>query len=269
MGATQLGLREPAASSPEPATSSSRAAREAESYDHGQVWSNTHRWHERVMHVLTGPNTMAGERCFDSLIAGRARGGRVMDVGCGRGALSRGLHGLGAASVYGFDISEYEVEQARSSCRGLDGVSFGVHGAEAPIEGQFDLIVGRSILHHIDFREIVPRLYERNLAPAGRMIFMEPMSHPLTLAFHHLVRSAHTSDEWPLTPADVTWLRQRFTVHVIPINLLSFPAGIVSSLLLDSPDNALMRCADAIDRSLDRRPFFTARGRQGIILVDR
>jgi SAM-dependent methyltransferase len=221
------------------------------------------------MHVLTGPNAVSGERCFNSLIASRARGGRVMDVGCGRGGLSLALHTMGAVSVYGFDISEYEIEQARSSCGGLAGVSFGVHGAEAPIEGQFDLIVGRSILHHIDFREIVPGLYERNLAPNGRMIFMEPMSHPLTLAFHHLVRSAHTPDEWPLTPADVLWLRQRFAVNVIPINLFSFPAGILSSLLLSSPDNALMRFADAIDRSLARRPFFMARGRQGIILIDR
>jgi SAM-dependent methyltransferase len=243
--------------------------READSYDNGEVWKETHRWHERVMHVLTGPNTMSGERCFDSLIGARARGGRVMDVGCGRGWLSRELHAMGAVSIYGFDISEYEVEQARTYCRGLDGVNFGVHGAEAPIEGQFDLIVGRSILHHIDFREVIPRLYERNLASEGRMIFMEPMSHPLTLAFHYLVRSAHTPDEWPLTPADVLWLQQRFTVHVIPINLLSFPAGILSSLLFESPDNALMRFADGIDRSIERRPFFMARGRQGIILIDR
>jgi SAM-dependent methyltransferase len=212
---------------------------------------------------------MSGERCFDSLIAARAKGARAMDIGCGRGSLSRTLHTLGATSVYGFDISQHEVEQARSECSDLQGLSFGVHGAEAPIEGRFDLIVGRSILHHIDFREVVPRLYERNLAPAGRMIFMEPMSHPFTLAFHRLVRSAHTPDEWPLTPADIDWLGQRFSVQVLPINLLSFPAGILSSLLLQSPENILMRLADAIDNSLGRRPFFRARGRQGILLIDR
>jgi SAM-dependent methyltransferase len=220
------------------------------------------------MHVLTSPNTMSGERCFDSLLAAQAKGGRVMDVGCGRGWLSRRLHTMGAVSVYGFDVSPYEVEQARLECGGLDGVSFEAHGAEAPIEGLFDLIAGRSILHHIDFRDVIPRLYEQNLAPGGRMIFMEPMSHPMTLAFHRLVHSAHTPDEWPLTPEDVTWLQRRFDVHILPINLLSFPAGVLSSLLLRSPDNLLMRIADAIDRSLQRRPFFVARGRQGIILID-
>jgi 2-polyprenyl-3-methyl-5-hydroxy-6-metoxy-1,4-benzoquinol methylase len=247
----------------------SRAAREALSYDEDDLWSTTHRWHERVMHVLTGPNTLAGERRFDSLLAARARGGRVLDVGCGRGSLTRHLHALGAASVYGFDISEHEIERARVECRGLDGVSFAVQGAEAPLEGRFELIAGRSILHHIDFREVVPRLYEHNLEPGGRMIFMEPFSHPLTLAFHKLVRSAHTSDEWPLTAADVVWLRRRFAARVLPVNLLSFPAGIVSSLLLKRPDNLLMRAADALDRSLERRPFFQARGRQGIVVIER
>lgn len=247
--------------------SSSRAVREAESYDEGEVWQNTHRWHERVMHVLDGPNTLRGERRFQSLLAASARDARAMDVGCGRGSLTSKLHSLGASSVYGFDVSAHEVEMARSQYGGLDGVSFGVHGAEAPIEGHFDLIAGRSILHHVDFHDILPRLYERNLAPGGRMVFMEPMSHPMTLAFHHLVRSAHTPDEWPITPTDVAWLRERFPLHVVPINLFSFPAGVLSSLLLDCPDNALMRVADAIDRRLERRPFFASRGRQGIIVI--
>jgi 2-polyprenyl-3-methyl-5-hydroxy-6-metoxy-1,4-benzoquinol methylase len=250
-------------------TLTSREVREAKSYDEGEVWKSTHRWHGRVTHVLTGPNTMSGERRFNSLLSTRATGARAMDVGCGRGWLTRELHTMGATSVYGFDVSRYEVEKARAECQGLDGVSFGVHGVEAPIEGTFDLIVGRSILHHLDFRDAVPRLYEHNLAPGGCMVFMEPMSHPLTLAFHRLVRSAHTPDEWPLTPADVVWLQQRFTVHVLPINLLSFPVGVLSSLLLKSPENLPMRLADAIDRSLERRPFFVARGRQGIILIDR
>ncbi|MGH2912986.1 MAG: class I SAM-dependent methyltransferase [Solirubrobacteraceae bacterium] len=248
--------------------STSRAVREAESYDEGEVWRNIDLWHRRVMHVLACPNTISGERSFDALLVNAARGAHAMDVGCGRGGLSRRLHAMGAASVYGFDISGQEVHQAREECRGLQDVSFAVHGAEAPIEGRFDLIVGRSILHHLDFREVLPRLYERNLTPGGRMVFMEPMSHPLTLAFHHFVRSAHTVDEWPLTPADILWLRERFTVHVMPINLVSFPAGVLSSLLLRSPDNPLMRIADAVDRSLERRPFFTTRGRQGIIVID-
>jgi SAM-dependent methyltransferase len=246
-----------------------RVVREAEVYDEGRVLEASNRWMRRVMHVLTGPNTALGEDRFRRLLRERADTSRVLDVGCGPGTLSGELHAMGATSVHGIDVSQREVEKARSEFDDLMAVTFGVQSADEPIEGQFDLIVGRAILHHLDFRRILPALFERNLAPGGRMVFMEPMSHPLTLAFHHLVRSAHTPDEWPLTPDDVRWLKQRFDAYVIPINLLSFPAGIFSSLFLSSPDNPLMRFADRIDRALERRRHLAARGRQGLIVIDR
>jgi 2-polyprenyl-3-methyl-5-hydroxy-6-metoxy-1,4-benzoquinol methylase len=246
-----------------------RNARESEAYDEGRVWEVSNRWHARVGHVLFGPNTLRAEDLFTSLMATRAAGNAVMDVGCGPGTLSMQLHELGARSVYGFDVSRKEVEKARSAYGSLPGMEFAVHGAEAPIEGKFDLIVGRSILHHVDFRAVVTDLFERNLSPGGRMMFMEPMSHPLTLLFHRFVRSAHTPDEWPLTPADVRWLQSRFAARVRPVNLWSFPAGSISSLFLPSPDNALVRLADRVDQALERRPRFVARGRQGIVVIDR
>jgi 2-polyprenyl-3-methyl-5-hydroxy-6-metoxy-1,4-benzoquinol methylase len=255
----------------EPTAAEMRAQSEAQAYDEGHVWEISNRWHHRVAHVILGPNTVHAEERFRALIAERAQGGRVMDVGCGRGMLTAELHALGASSVYGFDISEGEVEMARADYGGLPGVTFGVHGVDAPIEGAFDLIVGRSILHHLDFRQVFPTLFERNLAPGGRMLFMEPMSHPLTLAFHRVVRSAHTPDEWPLTPDDVAWLQHRFAAEVVPVNLLSFPMGVLSSMLLRSfsADNPLMRAADRIDRSLEGLAVVRARGRQGMIVIDR
>ncbi len=228
-----------------------------------------HRWIMRVPHVVECDNTALGERRFRQLLSERAGSARAMDVGCGAGVVTCQLHSLGASSVYAFDVSQRQIEQARAEYRDLEGVTFGVQGAEVPISGQFDLIVGRSILHHLDFRSILPRLFEENLAPGGRMVFMEPMSHPLTLAFHRLVREAHTADEWPLTPADVAWLHQRFAARVVPINLISFPAGAFSSFVFSTPDNVLMRVADSVDRRLERRRRLRARGRQGIIVIDR
>jgi 2-polyprenyl-3-methyl-5-hydroxy-6-metoxy-1,4-benzoquinol methylase len=246
-----------------------RLAREAELYDEGHVWESSNRWNQRVSHVFQGANTARGEERFRRLLQARVPGRRVMDVGCGPGELTRELHEMGASSVYGYDVSANEIEKARSLYDELPGVSFGVHGAEQAIEGAFDVIAGRSVLHHFDFRTALPVLYERNLAPGGRMVFMEPMSHPLTLAFHRVVRSAHTDEEWPLTPADITWLRERFGARVVPINLLSFPAGVASSLMFANYENALMRAADRADRELERHRGLAARGRQGIIVIDR
>lgn len=246
-----------------------RIAREAAAFDDGRAVENNHRWVARVPHVMSSPNSRLGDRRFRWLLGERVAGGRAMDVGCGTGELSAELHAMGARSVYGFDVSQRQVETARARFGGLDGVSFAVHSAEVPIAGRFDVIVGQSILHHIDIQSTLVTLFEDNLLPGGRMVFMEPMSHPFTLAFHRFVPSAHTPDEWPITPADIAWLQRRFTVHVVPINLLSFPAGILSSLVLSSEDNALTRLADRADRSLERRRRLQARGRQGIIVIDR
>jgi 2-polyprenyl-3-methyl-5-hydroxy-6-metoxy-1,4-benzoquinol methylase len=250
-------------------SSQARISREASAFDDGRAVENNHRWVARVPHVMSGPNSKLGDRRFLALLRERVAGGRVMEVGCGTGELSAELHAMGADVVYGFDVSRREINQARDRYGDLEGVTFRVHGAEVPIPGHFDVIVGQSILHHLDFRSTLAKLFEDNLSPGGRMVFMEPMSHPFTLAFHRLVPSAHTPDEWPLTPTDIAWLRQRFAAQVVPINLFSFPAAILSSLVLSRDDNCLMRLADRVDQSLERRRRLLARGRQGIIVFDR
>ncbi len=247
----------------------SRVAREAATFDEVPAVEKNLRWKARVPHVMHGPNSRLGAERFRSLLGERIAGGRAMDVGCGDGELSAEMHALGASAVYGFDVSRRQIEDARARYSGLEGVAFHLHDAETPIDGRFHVIAGRAVLHHLDFRRVLVTLYERNLLPGGRMVFIEPMSHPLTLAFHHLVRSAHSPDEWPITPADVAWLRSRFGAHVVPINLLSFPAGVISSLLLPSDENRLMRLADRVDRSLERRHRLFARGRDGLIVIDR
>lgn len=244
-------------------------SREARAFDEGRVAENNYRWVARVPHVKSGPNSKYGDQRFLSLIGERTASARAMDIGCGTGELSAELHRMGANSVYGFDVSHRQVDEARARCENMEGVTFCVHGAEAPIEGRFDVIVGNSILHHVDFRTILETLFENNLLPGGRMVFLEPMSNPVTLAFHHLVTSAHTPDEWPLTPVDIAWLRHRFDAKIVPINLFSYPAGIFSSFVLPTDDNRLMRLADRVDRSLERRRRLLARGRHGIIVIDR
>jgi SAM-dependent methyltransferase len=246
-----------------------RIAREIRAVDDEDVMERSHRWKALVPQVVNGPNTRLGQDRFQSLMRECVEGGRVLEIGCGDGELSAELHAMGAHSVYGVDISPRYIERARARCAGLDGVRFGLHAAEAPIEGRFDAIVGRAILHHLDLRAVLVKLFQTNLLPGGRMVFLEPMSHPLTVAFYRLVRSAHTPDEWPLTPADVAWLRSRLAARVIPINFFSFPVGVVSSLGPLPAGNPLTRLADRLDRRLERRPRLIGRAREGIVVIDR
>lgn len=248
---------------------SARALREAATYDEGLISGECGRWLQRVPHVFQCPNTKSGEDRFSALLRECVKRCRAVDLGCSDGTLSAELHAMGAASVLGIDVSQREIDWASERHRDLPDVSFLAQSVEEPISGDFELIAGRSILHHIDFREALPRLFAENLLPGGRMVFMEPMGHPLTLAFHRFARSAHTEDEWPITPPDVAWLRRRFAAKVIPVNLVSFPAGVLSSIVMASPNNVLMRLADRVDQSLERRRHLMARGRQGIIVIDK
>jgi SAM-dependent methyltransferase len=245
-----------------------RSERDRIAYEEDRVFEEHHRWHARVSHVLDGPNTQRGERRWETLLREAARGGRVLDVGCGRGASSKQALDYGADYVLGVDIAESELEEARSL--EIPGkLEFRRHDLFEPLDGTFDLIFGRAILHHIDYQTVVRRLYDDNLAAGGAMVFMEPLgANLLTRGFHRFARAAHTPDERPMMPAELEWFRDEFPEsQLIPINYLSYPVGIASSLVLKDPGNALMRFADRVDQALEKRPGLKHRFRQGIIVL--
>jgi SAM-dependent methyltransferase len=244
---------------------------ERAAYDEGTVFEQSDAWNQRVPHVFHAPNTERGELLFAQLIAEAVRsGGRVLDAGCGTGETARQTVELGASSVLAVDLSERFLRDAQQRGDGGGRIEYRLHDLHHPLDGRFDLVVGRSVLHHIDWRPFLQGTYGDNLAPGGRMVFMEPMSHPMTLAFHRLVRNAHTPGEYPLSRGDVRWLETTFPhVAVHPINFLSFPAGVLSSYLFRSPDNSLTRATDAIDRRLERRGSLRGYARQAIIVIDK
>lgn len=248
-----------------------RSERERRAYDEDRVFEKSTAWMQRVLHVFEGANTQNGERHFLDAARHAARGVDVLDVGCGRGATALSLLEYGPSRVLGIDVSTREIEIARQAAAGIDRIEFRLQGAQDPIDGRFGLIIGRSILHHIDFDAFLQRVYDVNLLAGGRMIFMEPMGHPLVVAFHRLVPSAHTPDERPLRARDLAALRRRFpAVSVHGINLLSFPAGVISSLCFATADNRLMRAADRADRAILRvAPRLAGYARQGIIVIDK
>jgi SAM-dependent methyltransferase len=250
---------------------STAVASERAAYEEGVVLERSDAWVQRVHHVLETPNTLRGERLFARLIAESVQnGGRVLDAGCATGQTARQAVALGASEVLAVDLSERFLEEAERLGDGEGKIDYGLHDLHDSVEGSFDLIVGRAVLHHIDWRSFLERTFAENLKPGGRMVFMEPMTHPMTVAFHRLVRSAHTPGEYPLSRKDVRWLEHTFTqCRVHPINFLSFPAGVLSSYLYRTPDNALTRAADAIDRRLAGRRSMRAFGRQGILVIEK
>jgi SAM-dependent methyltransferase len=106
-------------------------------------------------------------------------GGRLLDIGCGAGGL---LGALPPDVVYvGYDLNPRYVEAARRR-HGGRGEFYCARAGEPPEEllaGDFDLVVAKSILHHLDDREAgeLMEVARRALKPGGVLVTMDPVFH--------------------------------------------------------------------------------------------
>jgi SAM-dependent methyltransferase len=106
---------------------------------------------------------------FRLLVArGDLGGRRVLEVGCGTGALSAELAALGS-KVWGVDSSPEMLGEARA--RAAHGAGFKLGRAEAlPFkDGWFERAVMRLVVHHLDRPAAFAEVH-RVLAPEGRLV---------------------------------------------------------------------------------------------------
>lgn len=248
-----------------------RDRREREAYADDAMTRANATWQMRFSHIVEGPTSRRGwDTAFALLSAKLNAQSRALDVGCGPGYYTRKVKELGAGYVLGYDISEHYIAKAERDYGVPGEVEFRVHSAHEPVVGAFDVVCGFAVLHHLDFRAFLVDSYERNLKPGGTMLFWEPMSHPVILAFHKFVRDAHSDDEWPLMPKDVRWMHETFDAVVVrPVNLASMFTNAASSLMFANPDNPLSRLGDRVDRVLERRRRLAPFGQMGIIVIEK
>jgi ubiquinone/menaquinone biosynthesis C-methylase UbiE len=165
-----------------------------------------------------------------------ARDKVVLDYGCGPGLLSVRLAQEGAREVVGVDLSERQLDEARSHAQAQgvgDRTRFQVadaHETGFP-DATFDLAVGVSILHHLDVERALREL-RRILKPGGKAVFAEPLAHNVILRVGRaLTPSARTEDEHPLTTRDWETCasifpnfshheRELVTLPLMPLNLV-------------------------------------------------
>jgi 2-polyprenyl-3-methyl-5-hydroxy-6-metoxy-1,4-benzoquinol methylase len=252
-----------------PEMSENRSERERRAYDEKNVGAINAWWHGVFRHVYECPNTARHFDLFDRFLTTYGKGSRILDIGCGAGDIAERLLTADAAYVFGIDVSETQIEEARNKAvRGR--LEFSLMDVSSEIQGDFDLIFGRSILHHVDYRPILQRLYHANLNRGGAMVFLEPLGSNILIKLYHLISKAgHTPDERPLTRADLAWLWAHFErCEVIPANLLSFIIGVPSSFLSLKPTNLALRVADTVDTWIAAKlPFLTPYFRAAIIVI--
>jgi ubiquinone/menaquinone biosynthesis C-methylase UbiE len=120
----------------------------------------------------------ASERLLDELAL--RPNDRVVEFGCGPGGFSRRvLSRLGAGGVLvGVDSSEGLLAQARAALAGLGPARFEAVLADVSALGTWlegaDVVVGRTMLHHIPMVEFVLGRLRAALRPGTRVGFIEP-----------------------------------------------------------------------------------------------
>ncbi len=121
---------------------------------------------------------------------------RVLDLGCGDGALTAELHArLRASQTVGVDSSPAML--ARATARTAGGLRFEAGDAATWSGGPFDLVLSNAALHWVpDHAALLPRLAAL-VAPGGQLAVQVPMNerHP-----SHLEASA-TAAEPPFAEA--------------------------------------------------------------------
>jgi ubiquinone/menaquinone biosynthesis C-methylase UbiE len=132
----------------------------------------------------------ASERLLDDL-ALRPHD-RVVELGCGPGGLSRRiLRRLGEGGVLvGVDWSEGLLAQARSALAGAGAARFEPVQADISQLGPWlngaDVVVGRTVLHHIPMVEFVLGRLRAALRPGTRVGFLEPDFRTLLVRLAYL-----------------------------------------------------------------------------------
>ena len=247
-----------------------RVAREKAAYDEGDFSAARDRLRTLYRHVYRSPNSLRIKAHWQSMVREAVQGRRVLEVGCGEGWDCRRFIEWGAANVHGIDVSSAMLAAARQH----EGprLKFFEHDLHqpGPWPHTYDVIFGRSVLHHLDYRVILEKLYEQNLAAGGQMVFVEPLGEGLLMRLYWKLGSrVHTPDERPFCRDDIQWLRNRFvSFRLIPMNYASLPAAGLSWVLGMQPDNVLTRFADRLDVSLaDRFERLTLHYRSAVLHI--
>jgi ubiquinone/menaquinone biosynthesis C-methylase UbiE len=158
---------------------------------------------------------------------GDLRGKRVLEIGCGVGRVAVLLAKSGAR-VTAFDLSPHSVEVAReSSTTNGTAIDFAVSSGEyLPFADEsFDVIFGKSILHHLVVNIGKRDLY-RVLKQNGKAVFVEPMGmNPILTFVRKYIPYLHKNEvgvDRPLTYKDMnSWTENARYKEYREIQLLS------------------------------------------------
>jgi 2-polyprenyl-3-methyl-5-hydroxy-6-metoxy-1,4-benzoquinol methylase len=182
---------------------------------------------------IWGWSTPAGMRRAarrgDMILRGAALGPgtTALEIGCGSGVFTEILARSGA-NILAVDISEDLLQIAFSRNLPPEQVQFVAKRFEdCVLNGPFDAVVGSSVLHHLEIKPALEKIFEL-LKPGGRMCFTEPnMLNPQIMIQKNIPWIKERLNDSPDETAFFRWSLQSmlekigFTaVHITPFDWL-------------------------------------------------
>ncbi|MGH2725716.1 MAG: class I SAM-dependent methyltransferase [Actinomycetota bacterium] len=189
-------------------------------------------------------------------------GSRILDFACGAGVTSAWLARTGA-HVTGVDLSHVSIARAEE-LRDAVGLQYelkvvGSQAGDIETGEQFDGLIGRFALHHVDLATYGPALASL-LKPGGTAAFFETMA---TNPFLNVIRKnvagrfgIHrfgSEDEHPLDRKDLTRLRADFGALDVRTPLVVF-FSLIDRHVLRGRSPKMTRFLFRVDGSITRRP---------------
>ena len=138
---------------------------------------------------------------------GDVKNKKILDVGCGIGALSFYLAQKGAI-VTGIDLSKNSIESCKKGAklRGLN-IEFREMNALIPDfeDESFDMIVGSRVIHHLPNLELFFKMCIRLLKHNGYIAFIEPLKKNIIVELNRkfFAPEKRTRHEHPLFVSDL------------------------------------------------------------------
>lgn len=197
-------------------------------------------------------------RSYEFDFLGPLAGKSIIDIGCGYHPTPIYFALAGAERVCACDVSPKAVEFMRRVAK-IYGVADRVTVHESPVErmpfasGEFDLMHGEAVLHHISLPPSAPEI-RRVLKPGGRAVFKDPLGHNPVLEFvrDHMPavtgKSAAKGTDRPMTIEDVdgfgrffaSYKYQTFGLTSMAAMLLRLPRRSAITRAMHSIDDAVM-----------------------------
>jgi SAM-dependent methyltransferase len=174
---------------------------------------------------------------------------RILDVGCGDGALSGLLAIRTKAQIEGIDVEPLSIELARQEFarRGLAGRFTLIDGYDYPFEdGSFSAVVCSDAIEHVQKPEAMLAEMWRVLAPGGRLVVTTPVRYT------EIPRDPLHVQEW--FPEEFRQLCSR--VLGVPVELtLSHPLALAEIYALPTWSGRVSRLVLNAMAKLGRQPF--------------